>query len=237
MTTIDLYGRLAEKFTFDNYPLLASATVSFALGYMEYYYAAMTMVRTGKGSMPYWMHSIFLAHDTAWAYALAKAAPRYGDHWFFQATSTALMVWAGIEVFCLWRGLTVNREETFKTILGPKSSFSDALLYGIVLLAVSYGVVILGMIFMGEGCMLQWFCLTDILLVVGPGHEYLRRGSREGLPTLLCFVNIGVAVMTFAPFGLWALVLPEVFDQPAYYFVGCLVVGYSLYTTYVVMKY
>ncbi|UPK92170.1 hypothetical protein LCI18_003105 [Fusarium solani-melongenae] len=237
MVTIDYYQRLTEEYNLNNTPLLVASGVSFAVGYMQYVYAIRVLLREGNGPMPFWMHSFYLAHDSTWSYILGKAASRYDEHWFLRGTSTALFVWTTLEIFCIHRSITKTRNACFASVLGPNPSLASVLPYAAFLQMAMYCVVWFGIILMGEGCVMQWFCLTNVLIIVGPTHEYLRRGSRDGLALGFCLVNIICAIWTFTPFSMWALTLPEIFAQPMYYCAGCFMFLYSLWAFYIVYSY
>ncbi|KAI5917105.1 hypothetical protein F4810DRAFT_82508 [Camillea tinctor] len=234
----DQFARLTEEFSFDNLELLIPAAITFIIGYLQYYYVIRLTLSEGKGPMPLWMHSFYLAHDSAWAYILASAAPQYGNHWFLRCASTALLVFSSLEIFTIHRALTRDRAATFGPLLNRAAPpLGPALAYTAASQAAMYAVVHLGLQLMGPDCLMQWFSLTNVVIVLGPTHEYLARGSRDGLSLGLCVVNVFCAVFTFAPFGMWAVAVPELFAQPAYYAVGAVMLPYSLWMLWVVAQY
>ena len=122
--------------------------------------------------MPYWMHSFYLAHDSTWSYVPGSVAPQYGNHWFLRSTSTALSLWATLEIFCIYRAITKERDAKFKAFLGPSPGLQAVLTYAALIQLAMYSIIRLGIQLMGEGCLMHWFCLTNVLIVVGPTHEY-----------------------------------------------------------------
>ncbi|KAH6680024.1 hypothetical protein F5X68DRAFT_223782 [Plectosphaerella plurivora] len=236
MQSNDFYQRLSDEFNLDNTPLLASAAMTFGIGYAQYYYALRIQHREGSSPMPFWMHSFYLAHDSAWSYILGSAASRYGG-WFLKATSTALLVWSLLEIYCIYHAITKSREETFSSLFGPRPSLAKVQAYAFFLQVAMYCVIFIGILLMGEGCFLQWACLTNVVIVMGPIHEYIRRGSRKGLSLGLCLVNIACPIWTFAPFGMWAQVFPETFTQPVYYTAGFFLFLYSVWAFWIVWSY
>ncbi|KAI0594920.1 hypothetical protein F4775DRAFT_571928 [Biscogniauxia sp. FL1348] len=236
----DQFVRLTEKFTLDNPKMLFAASMAFLIGYIQYYYVIRLTLREGQGPMPAWMHSFYLAHDSTWAYHLAAVAPRYGNHWFLRSTSTALLVWTMLEIFTLHRSATRERAATFGYLFHRGTTppaLGPVLAYLAITQAAMYAVVNLGIELMGPDCLMQWFCLTNVVMTLGPTHEYLSRGSRDGLALGFCLVNVFCAVFTFAPFGMWAVAVPEIFDRPAYYAVGVLMTAYSLWNFWIVASY
>lgn len=234
---VDYYKRLVDAYTLDNVPLLVASAASFAVGYMQYIYCVRLSLREGKGPMPFWMHSFYLAHDSTWSYILGAAAPRYDEHWFLRGTSTALFLWTALEIFCIHRAITKDRNAVFSTVLGPNPPLRSVLTYAVLMQLGMHSVVNVLIQLMGEGCMMHWFCLTNVLIIMGPTHEYLQRGSRNGLAVGFCLVNVCCAFWTFVPFSMWALTFPEIFAQPAYYFVGVIFTIYSVWMLYIVYSY
>ncbi|KAK6064389.1 ABC superfamily atp binding cassette transporter permease protein [Seiridium cupressi] len=157
---MDPYQLLTERFTLDNKPLLLSAAVSFAIRYMQYYYAIRLAIREGKSPIPFWMHLFYLAHDSTWSYLLGGAASRFDEHWFLRGTSTALMLWSFLEIFCIQRCIWKDREATFAPLLGLNPSLGLIIEYTILMQLAMYSIVALLIFFIGEGCMMQWFCYS-----------------------------------------------------------------------------
>ncbi|KAI0883584.1 uncharacterized protein GGS22DRAFT_167470 [Annulohypoxylon maeteangense] len=238
MTDIDYYQRLIEKFSWDNKPLLLAAGASYVVGYLQYFYAIRLSLREGKSPMPFWMHLFYLAHDSTWSYILGSAATRYNEHWFLRGTSTALFVWSCLEIYCIHRALTKDREAEFATTFSSTQfNVRSIITYAIAMQLAMYAVVLLGIMLMGERCLMQWFCLTNVLIVIGPIHDYLRRGSRRGLSLGFCVVNIVGTIWTFAPFGFWVLTIPEVFDNAIYYVSGVILTICVVWEFFIVAQY
>lgn len=186
--------------------------------------------------MPYWMHSFYLAHDSTWAYLLGQYAPMYDNHWFLASTSLALYVWSGLEIWCMYCSIFKHRSQDLGSTFGPNPPLGPVMVYAAALQAAMYALVIIGIHLMGEGCFLHWFCLTNVLIALGPTHDILRRDSREGLPVGLFVVNLFGTMFTFAPFGFFAQALPEVFAKPEWYLPGVVFVIYSAWCLYVVKQ-
>ncbi|KAG7083116.1 hypothetical protein JMJ78_0008566 [Colletotrichum scovillei] len=237
MTDINYYERMTEVYRLDNTPILIASAVSFIIGYLQYTYVVRLTLREGKGPMPFWMHSFYLAHDSTWSYTLGKAASQYGEHWYLRGTSVALFLWTMLEVWTIHRSITKERDASFGNVLGKQPSISAAITYALALQMGMYSIVLLAIEFMGEGSVMQWFCFTNVLIVLGPTHHYLRAGSRHGLSLGFCVVNIIGTIWTFAPFGFFVLTIPEIFDQKLYYVIGIILTVYSVGCFYVVSQY
>lgn len=231
------YPLVLERLRFDNAALLASAACSFSVGYTQYAYAIMLPIKGGKSAMPFWMHSFYLAHDTVFSYLMGAAAPEYNSHWFLRSTSIALGIWTLLEVWCIFRAVTKDRSAVFSDLLGPNPRLAPVLCYVTAQQVAWYAIIILGIRLMGEGCFLQWFCLTNVAMAVAPLHEYMRRGSLEGLSVRLCAVNVVGTMITFSPFGMWVIALPEIFHCKEYYMAGAALTCYCAWSLYVVAQY
>ncbi|KAM5352882.1 hypothetical protein ACJ41O_005604 [Fusarium nematophilum] len=148
-----------------------------------------------------------------------------------------MFVWSTLEVWVIRRAITTDRDANFSSLFGPKPTLASAVGYALAMQAAMYAVVVLGTVFMGEGCFMQWFCLTNIVMAVAPANEALSRGSRKGLSLGFCLVTVIGTVGTFAPWGFWALALPEAFAQPVYYAAGVVFILYSVWGFYTVSQY
>ncbi|KAF5023787.1 hypothetical protein F66182_4143 [Fusarium sp. NRRL 66182] len=233
------YQRLTEQFVAENTPLLLSAAAAFIIGYLQYVYAIKLMLRDGRGPIPFWMHLFYLAHDSWFSYTIGSAAGRYDNHPFLRGTSIAYAIWSVLEIYCIYSSIRYHRQLEFSSLMGKQSnSLAAVLQYTLFMLAAMYCVVILMADLMGgPGCMMHWSYLTNAAMIVGPTHEFIRRGSRDGLAIGFCVVNVFCVLFTFAPFGMWVMSFPEVFDKKAFYLVGCVFFSYSVWLLNMVASY
>lgn len=228
-TTVDNYQRVAEQLTFDNITLIIATGINYAAGFGQYVYTIQLLLQDGKGPMPFWMHSFYLAHDSFMCYAFGQAAPKHDNHWFLTGTSTAMFAWSTLEIWVIHRSVTTDRNANFSSLFGPNPPLGKVLSYVFGLQVAMYAIVILGAEFMGEDSFMQWFCFTNIIMAIGPANEALVRTSRKGLSLGFSFLVVVGTIATFAPFGFWALTLPEIFAQPVYYAVGVVCFLYSVW--------
>ncbi|KAF5720979.1 ABC superfamily atp binding cassette transporter permease [Fusarium mundagurra] len=169
----------------------------------------------------------------------AEAAPRYDYYWFFVTTSFSLAVWAVLEIFCMWYTIQSPKDRiaTFSSLLGKQPPTSSILTYTFFLQLAMLPVVRILIEFLGAGSFMLTGALTNVLLIIGPTHEYLSRGSRNGLSIGFCLTNVACVIWTFAPFSLGAVVLPKIFDQTIMYVAGVILLGHSVWLTTVVASY
>ncbi|TPX17873.1 uncharacterized protein E0L32_002974 [Thyridium curvatum] len=232
------YDRITQEFTWDNSPLLVAAGAAFLIGYLQYYYAIKLMLTDGKGPMPVWMHIFYLAHDSSFSYTLGRDSSRFGGHFFLLGSSRAYALWSALEIWCLYYGLRYHRMETFSSALGDRAAcLGNSLRYTIFMLAAMYCAVLMVASMLGEGCMLHWGLLTNTIMIVGPTHEYMRRGSRDGLAVGFCVVNIACVIFTFAPFSMFAQTFPETFATKPFYICGSVLLLYSFWLLAIVVGY
>lgn len=236
---IDYYERIVEKIQLDNTQVMVSSTACFVIGFLQYAYAIRLQVREGLGPIPFWMQSLYVAHELTFVYLFARAAPQYDYHWFLVGTALSLSVWATLEIFSMWHSIynLKDRVATFSTLFGRQPAISSILAYVFWFQLAMFAFVWSLIQFMGPGCFFLTGALTNVLIIVGPTNEYLARGSRNGLSLGFCLTNVACAIWTFAPFSMGVAVLPEIFDQPIMYAAGCILLGYSIWLTTVVAAY
>lgn len=237
---IDQYSRLIEVFSPSHPVNLVVAAIPFIIGYIQYVYAIRLLLSENKGPLPFWMHCFYLAHDSSWSYIAGSAASRYDNHWLLRGMSTALLVWSVLETFCIYKAFTVEKEEVFEKLFGKKVTFKEMLAYWIFLQATMYAVVLLFIWYVSDDRwdgVLHWFAFTNILIVVGPVQLWLERGCRDGLSMGLAVTNVFCAIFTFAPFSMWVVALPEVFDNRVYYGTGVVTFMCSLYMCWILRRY
>ncbi|KAF5697887.1 ABC superfamily atp binding cassette transporter permease [Fusarium globosum] len=236
---IDYYGRIAESLQFDNTPVMIATSACFAIGFLQYTYAIRLLIREGQGPMPFWMQTFYVAHELTFVYLFAEAAPRYDYHWFFVSTSFSLAVWAFLEMFCMWYTIQSPKDRiaTFSPLFGRQPATSSILTYTFFLQLAMFALVWILIEFIGAGSFMLTGALTNVLLIIGPTHEYLSRGSRNGLSIGFCLTNVACVIWTFAPFSLGAVVVPEIFDQTVMYVAGFILLTYSVWLTTVVASY
>jgi hypothetical protein len=231
------FDQLIAAFRFDNIPLLVASAITFALGFWEYIYSFRLVIREKMAPFPIWMHTFYLAHDSSWAIILFIAASHYHWNWFLTGAASALLVWNCFEIFNLYKAVTIERQEIWGAYYGKNVSWRRALGNVVVQVAAFYGVVNILIAFMGQGSVLQWFALTNVVMAVGPGILWLRRGSRQGSSLGLGIVILVGTINTFLPTGMFVLALPHVFNTPWYYIGGAVFTLIAAGSLYRIAKY
>ncbi|KAG4261533.1 hypothetical protein FPRO03_11550 [Fusarium proliferatum] len=219
---IDYYGRIAESLQFDNTPVMIATSACFAIGFLQYTYAIRLLIREGQGPKPFWMQTFYVAHELTFVYLFAAAAPRYDYHWLFVSTSFSLAP-------------ERQHRHVLATLWTTACYF--ILTYTFFLQLAMFALVWILIEFLGAGSFMLTGAFTNVLLIIGPTHEYLSRGSRNGLSIGFYLTNVACVIWTFAPFSLGAVVLPEIFYQTVMYVAGFILLTYSVWLTTVVASY
>jgi len=232
-----MFEHLISVYTLSNYPLLLSSLVTFAFGYWEYIYSFRLVLAENKAPYPLWMHTFYFAHDSTWCIRLFLAASQNDFNWFLTGTSLALLLWNGFEVFNLWKAVTVEREEIWGPYMRGKVVPVDAAIWDIVKQILGfYCVVNLFILFAGGDCLFEWFLFTNILIAWGPGELWRKRQDRKGCSVGLAIIIVLATVNTFAPWSMWVLAMPEIFDTTWYYVSGVAFTGIAVQNLSVVLS-
>lgn len=133
-----------------------------------------------------------------------------------------------MKIRCLYHVVTTERQTIFSHYYGRTPSLRQALIHTSAMTLVMYAAIQPGLVLFGEGCILHWFCITNVVVIDGPALERLQGGSRRGLSVGLALVSFVGTVCTFASFSLWCLGLPEAFDRTCYYGIGIIITLLSL---------
>jgi len=237
LPSADYLGLFLSRLTLDNTELLFGLAVSSVVGMLQYIYSVLLIRHEKRGPFPLWMHTFYLAHDSSWLVMLLHANFTHQPHWFLILMPLGLIIWNAMELYCLYHVVTTERQAVFSAYYGKNPTLRQALVHTSAMTLVMYSIIQLGLVLFGEGCILQWFCLTNVVVIGGPASEWLERGSRRGLSIGLALVSAVGTVFTFGPFGFWVLGLPEVFDQPRYYLVGIVMTLLSLLDVAIVASY
>lgn len=215
-----MYEELIAAFDLQNTALLVAAVLTFGFGFAEYIYSFRLIRREHRAPFPIWMHTFYLAHDSTWAVLLFIAASKYDWNWFLTGAAAALVVWTVFEMVNITMAIRVERREIWGDYFGEDVTAGQALFNVIVQLAGFYAIVNLLIVYMGEGSVLQWFALTNVVMAAGPGILWARRRSRDGSSLGLAIVIVAGTVNTFLPVGMFVQAMPEVFDTAWFYLSG-----------------
>lgn len=225
-----------RAFSLDNTGLLAVAAFTFFLGYMEYIYSFRLVLREKLAPYPMWMHTFYLAHDFTGALVFYSLARHNDFFWFFAATSVALLIWNCFEIYNIYKGITLERQEIWGAYHTEPVTVPQAFLSTIGQILLFVAIVNLGRMYMADVSMLKWFSITNMVMAVAPGFLWARRKTRDGASLGLAIVILVATVNTFLPgINMWAQVSPY-FHQPWYYAMGVVCIGFAVRNLVVLLK-
>lgn len=165
-----------------------------------------------------YLGALFSLHMTV--LGLLYSLSKHNWHWFLVGTSFALVVWTLFELFNLYKAVKVERHEIWGAYYPNEITEKQTVVNILFMVVAFYAVVNVFRIFMGEGSVLQWFAMTNVVMAAGPGILWMRRGSRKGSAVGLAIVILLGTINTFIPNGMFVLSLPDVFDHPWFYITG-----------------
>lgn len=216
-------------------PFRTATGITASLGFFQYFYCIYITHRDGLGPFPLWMHLFFFAHDTTWSYLLYQAGPAYDNHPLFAGSAKALAVWSFVELYCIYRAVTIEREGVFG-LQQDRQSLQQAYMQ-CVLHLLTYYALVLGLIHLiGRESFLQSALFTNIALAVGPGALWHERKTRQGTSLVLATLLFIGTLNTFAPWSLWLVAVPAVFNTPAFYFTGLVCSAAAAFNLYVAVS-
>lgn len=208
--------------------LLASAAVTNFLGFLGYGLSVHSMATKGKDLLPFWVHVFYLAHDSSCAVHCLMAAAERDWHWFFTIYGVGLFVWTFQEIFVIIHSVT--NEAHRRDIWGGSTTLSQAAGSALRQVVMWYAVVNLLLKFFEKGePMFDIFVFTNIVWVLGPSEAWRTRPSREWCGGIrFQVISIITIANTFAPWNMWALARPDLYDVSWFHITGGVCVAISL---------
>ena len=207
---------------------LATTLLTFFLGFMVYVYSVILVNREGAGPYPVWMHTFYCAADFMGIWVFLSAYHAVGGFWFFMLGCVGEAVWVGIEIYCLYKTVTVERFEMW----GPGTTASHA----VFVIAAQIFIFFLTLNFLRveleDVSMFKFWIFTQVIIVCAPGLFWRERGTRLGSCWQLTVVLVLVAVLSFNPLGnMWSLISPYFLPQnnPWFYAMGAGVMCFAIY--------
>lgn len=218
--------------------MLILAAISFAGGYGLYIYSFLLTLREKRAPFPFWMHVFYLAHDITGAVVFGLAA--YHNHWFwfFWATSIALLIWNGFEIFNIVMAIRHERQEIWGRFYPAPVTPRQALTRTAWTFLLMIGAVNIFRVFMNDEVMFKWFSLTNAIMAVFPGFLWNERQSRAGSSVGLAILIVFVSANTFLPpgYGMFTTASPF-FDQPWFYITGIICTAFAVKHLVMLLRY
>ena len=214
---------------------LTTVLITFVLGFLVYIYSFVLVDREKSGPYPLWMHTFYCAADFMGIWVFLAAYQNYHHFWFFLLGVIGEIVWVGFEFYCLWRAVTYERKEIWGDKVTLKKAIFDCCLQ-VLIFFVSLNLL---RVELHDTSMFKFWIFTQVIICSVPGLFWEKRGTRIGASWQLNIVLVLVAIMSFNPWNMWALISPQFFslsNNPWYYFVGLVTLMFALRGCYIYAK-
>jgi hypothetical protein len=197
------------------------SAVPFIGGYVTWIYYYVLSVKDGKMPIPFWLYTLWFAHDVTGAVVFYRLAQQHGGFWFFRATSIALVIWTIIEIVGMYLAVKFARQDIWGKYYSSPVTPNQAAGWVLVEIAFMFAIVNLLRVLMDDESMFKWFALTNALLAIGPFYLWRTRKDRMGSSIMLAILLVVVVANTFLPpgFGMFTTA-SAYFDQPWFYIAG-----------------
>ena len=185
------------------------------------------------GPYPLWMHTFYCAADFMGIWVFLDAWLKF-DHF---PIFLLLSIWVGMEIFCLQRAVTYEKDINFK----PGAPMRE-MLRNVVIQVVCFFVGLnLLRVELHDSTMWKFWIFTQVLITIVPGLVLEKRGYRKGNSLWLQIVLICVALVSFNPWcNMWLCIAPEYFSleaNPWYYIMGVVCLYFAVRGLVIYKKY
>ncbi|MGI6216980.1 MAG: hypothetical protein ACOYIK_05135 [Coriobacteriales bacterium] len=214
---------------------LATTLITFFLGFMVYVYSVLLVNREGAGPYPVWMHTFYCAADFMGIWVFLSAYDAVGGFWFFMLGAVGEAVWVGVEIYCLYKTVTVERFQMW----GPDTTVKHAVFVICAQILIFFLALNFLRVELGDVSMFKFWIFTQVIIVCAPGLFWRERNTRLGSCWQLVVTLVLVAVFSFNPFGnMWSLISPYFAPQnnPWFYVMGIGVLLFAIYDVYIYAK-
>jgi hypothetical protein len=214
---------------------LATVLITFLLGFLVYVYSFLLVDREKSGPYPLWMHTFYCAADFMGIWVFLCAWNAYDHFWFFLLGVIGEIVWVCFELYCLMRAVTYERVE----IWGKDATLKQAVLTCVMQVVIFFAVLNLLRVELHDESMFKFWIFTQVIICCAPGLFWEQRKTRIGACWQLNIVLVLVAVMSFNPANMWALIAPQFFsvaNNPWYYVMGAVTLFFALRGCWVYAK-
>ncbi len=180
------------------------------------------------GPYPLWLHTFYCAADFMGIWVFLDAWLKYDHFPLFLLLSIGEAIWVGMEIFCLQRACTYEKDINFK----PGTTTREMLkIVGIQIVCFYAGLNLLRFE-LHDSTMWKFWIFTQVLITIVPGLVMEHRQSRKGFSLWLHIVYICVALVSFNPWcNMWEAIAPNFFSldaNPWYYIMGFVCLFFSV---------
>ena len=209
-----------------------SAWVAVALavifGMLVYIIPIYLTEKEKMGPYPLWMHTFYCAADFMGIWVFLDAWLKYDHFPIFLLLSIGEAIWVVMEIYCLQRACTYEKDINFK----PGTPMSE-MLRDIIIQVVCFFVGLnLLRVELHDNTMWKFWIFTQVLITTVPGLVLEKRGYRKGNSLWLHIVLICVALVSFNPWcNMWMCIAPDFFSPEAnlwYYIMGVVCLFFAI---------
>ncbi len=177
---------------------------------------------------PLWLHCFYCAADFMGIWVFLYAFVTNDFFYMFGLLSLGEAIWVGMEIYCLQRAMTYERELNWK----PDWSFKKRLT-NIILMTLAFFVALnLLRTELHDPTMWKFWIFTQVLVTIVPGLVLEQRGYRLGNCRILNYIFVCVVLVSFNPWcNMWMAIAPEFFSwevNPWYYITGVVCLFFAI---------
>lgn|GEM_PF-6575958 len=183
-----------------------------------------------RGEKPL-IYSAFCSRHLKWTKSLVKSVMRIER----KPGEEMQVAWVGFELYCLWGSVTNERVE----IRGKDQTQGKAILACALQVLIFFFALNLLRVELHDETMFKFWIFTQVIICCAPGLFWEQRRTRVGACWQLSIVIVLVAIMSFNPWNMWALICPQFFGvaaNPWYYAMGAVTLFFALRGCWVYAK-
>jgi len=145
------------------------------------------------GPYPLWMHTFYCAADFMGIWVFLDAWLKFDHFPIFLLLSIGEAIWVGMEIFCLQRAVTYEKDINFKPGVPMREMLRDVVIQ-VVCFFVGLNLL---RVELHDSTMWKFWIFTQVLITIVPGLVLEKRGYRKGNSLWLHIVLICVALVSF----------------------------------------
>ena len=205
-----------------------SIALAVIFGLLVYIIPIYLCEKNKQGPYPLWMHTFYCAADFMGIWVFLDAWAKYQHFPLFLLLAIGEAIWVCMEIFCLQRSLTYEKD----IIWEPGTSFKSHLRDVIIEVVCFYVGLNFLRFELHDSTMWKFWIFTQVLITIVPGLAMEKHGYTRGFNKALHVVLICVAVVSFNPWcNMWVAVKPEFFSisaNPWYYIMGVVCLFFAI---------
>lgn len=206
----------------------AAIALAVVFGLLVYIIPLWLVEREKCGPYPLWLHTFYCAADFMGIWVFLAAWGNYDHFLLFLLLAIGEAIWVAMEIWCLYRAVTYEREINWKPGTEMSAMIRD--------IAIQLVVFYVGLNFLRfelhDETMWKFWIFTQVLITIAPGLVMEKRGTRLGNNMALQVVFVCVALVSFNPWcNMWLAIAPDLFSleaNPWYYLMGVVCLFFAI---------